>query len=319
MKWISAFIITIVFSALCFKAGKESPFQFVENEQGVGLTENGQNVFFYQKAPVPVTTGEETKEVHRFNHYFHPLYNLAGEVITEAQPKNDKWHPHHRGIFWGWHQIGISNKQIADSWTMKDFVYDVKKITTQTENDQAVLILDVDWRSKSAGPEAFVTEHTVVTVYATKDNKRLIDFEISLKANRPDVTIAGSKDTIKGYGGFSVRIKLADSMLFRGQRGILIPITGQLNAGPWVDFSTPLLKGPDRYGLAIFCHPSIPNFPSPWLLRKKGSMQNPAFPGWEKYTIPSDTVLTLRYRLVIHAGNAGITEINNWYDEYKRN
>ena len=317
MKLISALMVTVMFSALCFKAGKESPFRFAESDQGVALTENGQKVFFYQKAPVTVPVGGEAKELRKFSHYIHPLYNLEGEVITEAQPESDMWHPHHRGIFWGWHRLAVGGKEVGDSRTMKDFGYEIRKIQTRTKGTTASLILDVDWKSPKAEPDAFVTEHTVITVHALQHKKRVIDFEIRLKANAPEVTLAGLKDTVKGYGGFSIRLKLADSMLFRGQQGVLKPVIGQLHAGPWVDFSTPVLKSPQKYDVALFCHPAIPNFPSPWLLRSKASMQNPAFPGWEKYTLPVDSMLTLSYRLIIHEGNVSGKEINDWFEEYK--
>ena len=149
------------------------------------------------------------------------------------------------------------------------------------------------------------------------NRKGIIDFEIELKAKVPDVSIAGSKDTIKGYGGFSVRINLADSTLFRGQSGTLEPINGQMQAGPWVDFHKPDLNSTDNYGLTIFCDPTIPNFPSPWLLRKKSSMQNPAFPGWEKYIIPSNKSLKLQYRLIVYDGYSTIEMIDEWYNNFK--
>jgi len=315
MRLIVLSIIVILFTSCNTK--KESPFSFVRNEQGVELLEHGRKVFFYQKTPVLVQTGEQPNQKHLFNHYIHPLYNLEGAIITEAQPENDKWHPHHRGIFWAWHQIEIAGKPIADSWIMKDFSYSINSIKTSTSNNSATLILDVDWKSAKAVPETFVTERTLITVHPIEENIRLIDFDIELRANVPEVTIAGSKDTIKGYGGFSARIKLADSMMFRGQAGVLKPILGQVKPGPWVDFATPELSKPNRYGLVIFCHPSIPNFPSPWLLRSKSSMQNPAFPGWNKFEIPMDTTLKLRYRLVVYDGNMSIADINSMYNNYK--
>ncbi len=306
------FIIAVILTFNSCQSGKkqETPFTFVENEQGTELLENGQKVFFYQKTPVK--SGPE-----EFNHYIHPLYNLAGRVITRAYPKEEiEWHYNHRGIFWGWRQVYINKDTIGDAWVMNHIRLNVEQMKTETSKDRAKLILKVKWYStKQAKKKAFMEENTMITVYPVKENIRAIDFTIGFKAIVPGVYIAGS-DNFKGYGGFAVRIRLKDSLNYLTQNGLIEPQTAPLNAGPWVDFSTPALSPPDKFGLTILCHPSIPNFPSPWLLRREGSMQNPAFPGREKINIPMDKEVILNYRIIIHDGNATINEINKWFKKY---
>ena len=55
--------------------------------------------------------------------------------------------------------------------------------------------------------------------------------------------------------------------------------------------------------MTIVCHPENPNYPESWILRKKGSMQNPVFPGSDRVTISEDEPIRLRYRLIVHRGS----------------
>ena len=251
-------------------------------------------------------------------HYIHPLYNLSGEVVTRAYPEEEiEWHYNHRGIFWGWRQMFIQNEFAGDGWVMDGNDIDIKDVQTASDNKKAQLFLHVNWiTTRSDQATAFIDEHTTITIYPTQNETRTIDFKISLKALVPGVEIAGSDDDYKGYGGFSIRIASPETLLFRSENGPVEPQKAQLHIGPWVDFSTPGLSAPYKYGLSLFCHPSIPNFPSPWLLRSEKSMQNPAYPGWNRTRISMDHETVLQYRIILHDGDAEISDINQWYSEY---
>jgi hypothetical protein len=71
-------------------------------------------------------------------------------------------------------------------------------------------------------------------------------------------------------------------------------------------------------GLAILCHPTTPNYPAPWILRQTGSMQNIVFPGEERIALSMDTPIILRYRLIIHNGNAVQANIAALQAEYEQ-
>jgi len=316
----SLIIISLSILVACNVPGKkESGFTFQESEQGLELSENGKKVFFYQMAPLAAGDNPEINASNQFNHYIHPLYNLDEKVITEANPIDDPGHPHHRGIFWGWHQLYIDGENVGDSWIMDHIEFDITEVNYSVNKEEAELNLRVQWITTISDQEkAFVEEQTRITTHALQDGKRIIDFEIGLRGLVPNVEIGGSKDTIKGYSGFSARISLSDSMLFLSEKGPVIPITGQVHAGPWVDFSTPALRSPDKFGLTMLCHPSLPTYPPPWLLRSKGSMQNPAFPGFDLALISDKKSTVLRYRLIIHDGNAGVNKIKEWNKEYSQ-
>jgi hypothetical protein len=133
----------------------------------------------------------------------------------------------------------------------------------------------------------------------------------------PQLKIGGSAD-LKGYGGFCVRMRLPDSLNFTSEIGPVVPQELQIKAGPWMDFSGRFGTGPEISGITILCNPGMPDYPEPWILRQKGSMQNIVFPGQQSIDIPMDKPIILHYRLVIHNGNAGSLDMNQLQKEYSK-
>lgn len=252
--------------------------------------------------------------------YVHPLYSLDGEVLTEDFPAD---HPHHRGIFWAWHQVYVGDKRVGDGWSLKDIswdVYDAKVLTVGAES--RALRVHVLWKSPlwtdgSGEQKPFIKETTTITVHRAEGDIRKIDFEISLLALEAGVGIGGAKNE-RGYGGFSTRIRLPEGIEFTGQAGPVEPRGISVEAGPWLDFSGPFVSDDHISGLAILCHKSNPAYPQRWILRRRGSMQNPVWPGRHPVRLSAEKPLTLRYRLIIHRGNAHHIDLNQLQAEYNR-
>lgn len=293
----------------CSPPKKEVPFTVRENKAGIELLENEIPVFFYQRAP------KSSTDKSAFNNYLHPFYDLKGDTLTEEFPED---HPHHRGIFWAWHQLYANGKRVGDGWMMDNISMDVISATTPLDTDQAQLNAHVLWKSSAfENGKPFVEEHTSIIVYPRQADTRKIDFEISLKAMVPGVEIGGSDD-IKGYGGFCTRIKLPKSLIFTSAKGSVTPVEGQVNAGAWMDFSWYDSTHQSESGLAILCHPGTSNYPAPWILRQSGSMQNIVFPGAERIEISMEKPTVLRYRLIVHNGSSIKADIAARQSEYER-
>lgn len=281
----------------------QSPFTFKENADGVELSQNGIPVFFYQKVPKSLT-GK-----YVCNNYLHPLYNLNGDTLTQEFPRD---HLFHRGVFWGWHQLFMGDKNLGDGWMNDGISYKVTKLQKENNKGKANLKVQVMWNSKSLD-KPFIEENTTITVHNKTDNYRLIDFEIELKPLVQGLMIGGSDDE-KGYGGFCVRMKMPDDLIFTSEKGKVKPQNLQLMAGKWMDFSGSF--NGKKNGITILCHPSDINFPQPWILRQKASMQNVAFPGRQKYNL--EKPLMLKYRLVVHNGDAGSLDLRRLQQEYEK-
>jgi hypothetical protein len=297
--------VLLLFFASC--SNNKSAFNFTRTDQGVSLTENGRPVLFYQSSPKSLT-GE-----YICNNYIHPLYNLNGDTLTEEFPPD---HPYHRGVFWTWHQLYLDTVSLGDGWINEGISQDVVKLLTEAGPDAAEVKLEVNWLSKKI-PEGkpFMKEVTDIKVHPAGSGLRKIDFTIELNALVENLEIGGSNDP-KGYGGFCVRLKIPDDMIFTSETGQVVPQELQVSSGRWMDFSGSFGKDRKTNGLAILCSPENPVYPSPWILRQKGSMQNAVYPGRDRVKLEMGKPLILKYRLVIHDGDEKSGDLRSLQDEY---
>jgi hypothetical protein len=304
----SLLMIMVVLVVRCSPGERQkSPFTVSESAQTMVLMENSDTVFIYRRMPKSLT-GE-----YICNDYIQPLYDLQGNVLTEEFPAD---HPYHRGVFWAWHQLYAGSRSLGDGWTNDSISQEVMSSSIETDRSKATLITNVNWKSDVLGNDTpFMNEKEFVTVHKKADGVRIIDFEIRLKALVRNLKLGGSADK-KGYGGFCIRLRLPDSLVFTSVDGPVVPQELQIKAGPWMDFSGKFGNGDEITGLAILCPPNMPDYPEPWILRQKGSMQNVVFPGSERIRVPRESPLVLRYRVIIHNGNAGSIDLRRFQQEY---
>ena len=89
-----------------------------------------------------------------------------------------------------------------------------------------------------------------------------------------------------------------------------------MEEGPWLDFSGDFGEQGQVSGLAILCHRSLPGYPQRWILRRAGSMQNAVYPGQQPVPLSRKKPLVLRYRLIVHRGNAQQVDLNKLQAQY---
>ena len=313
---VALFFLVLAFAtriATCAATQDELPIEITRSEEGFLVTENGQAVLFYQLAPKSLNG-----EYERSN-YIHPLHDLDGGVLTEDFPAD---HLHQRGIFWAWHQVFVQGKRVSDQWTTENSIWEVVDTEiVRVGSESAAVKVAFHWKSPKwldarGKQKAFVEETAVVRIHPAEDEIRKIDFDIRLVALEDGVSIGGSEDD-KGYGGFSARVRMPSDIRFTGRAGKLTPQTMQMEAGPWVDFSGSYDSSGKKSGVAILVHPSTAHFPQPWILRAQRSMQNPVYPGNQAVPLPLGKPLILRYRMVIHRGDAsdvGLDELQAAYE-----
>ncbi|MHC4478790.1 MAG: DUF6807 family protein [Planctomycetota bacterium] len=288
------------------------PIKIIAGDEGFFVTESGRKILFYQ-CRTKCLDGKHCRA-----NYVHPLYDLNGEILTEDFPPD---HPHHRGIFWAWHQIYVGKKRIGDGWSLQNISWDVHDVKLlDVDSNCRGLEVNAHWKSPlwtdAAGKQKpFIRETTTVRVHRTEDDFRKIDFTISLLALEDDVRLGGAKNA-KEYGGFSTRIRLPEGIVFSGPAGPVEPKGTPVTAAPWMDFSGPFGDGGSLSGLSVLCHKSNPLYPHRWILRRKGSMQNPVWPGQLPVLIPRQQPVVLRYRLIIHSGDANHIDLNKLHAEY---
>jgi hypothetical protein len=281
--------------------------KFEYQEDGVWVKESDERIFFYQQK-----TKSQNGKYARAN-YIHPLYGVDGTVLTEDFPDD---HPHHRGIFWTWHQIVIGDKRVGDGWSCENISWEVYEVGGKQED--STLYTQTYWKSPNwtndQGEQVpFLRENNRIKVHSVTENHRIIDFEISLLALVPDLKIGGSEDA-KGYGGFSVRMKLPEDIQFTSTDGEVTAQTEAVEAGPWMDMSGSLAANGGKAGMVVIAHPDNPPPQDQWILRTKDSMQNPVYPGREPVLISDKEPTVLRYRLIIYDGELSREEITDQYE-----
>lgn len=82
------------------------------SEQSLGLWEGDKPVFVYNHGLIakPEVTGGRKRAC-----YFHPVFGLDGETLTDDFPKD---HLYHRGMYWAWPHIKIGEQEY-DLWSVK--------------------------------------------------------------------------------------------------------------------------------------------------------------------------------------------------------
>ncbi|MBN1560807.1 PmoA family protein [candidate division KSB1 bacterium] len=308
MRILSLCLILVVALLFC-TVRQKSIILYQQSDQGVLFTENGANVLFYQRTPKSFD-GQYTR-----NNYVHPLWSLDGDTLTEDYPPD---HAHHRGIFWTWHRIYAGDVALGDAWECRDFLWDVTDVQIEDGPDGAkALAAIVLWKSPDfvdgdGQMIAAVRESTRVTIHPRSADCRAIDFDISLLALQQNVRIGGADD-VKGYGGFSPRIKCPDDLMFFSSTGQVVPKNEPVEAGSWLNMLASF-DGEHRFGFAMLNHPNNPAPINRWILRQSRSMQNPVYPGRDLVAVSQNIPTVLKYRIIVHRGDADIARL---YADYK--
>ncbi len=276
-------------------AGADSSFRWAANADQVTLFEADQAVFTFQLAPQSLDG-----KYPRAN-YLHPVWDWDQDVATEDFPAD---HVHHRGVFWAWHQLLWNGRPVADPWLCDRVTWsiphgDEKSVATGLQERRAELRVVRDWEVPHPDGDGqtlrLVRETVRIESSAREAQARWIDFEIVLEALLDGVTLGGSDDD-KGYGGFSPRLRLGEGVEFFGRQGRVEPQRSAVEGGPWVGLRQELFGREKR--VVMMVHPSHPGFPLKWILRAKGSMQNPQWPGRTPVLLPKGRPERLRYRLL---------------------
>ncbi len=297
------FLLLLTFPLLFVACSNGSKIHVTQTDEGFLFTENGANVMFYQQAPKSFD-GAYTR-----NNYVHPLWSLDGDTLTEDYPPD---HAHHRGIFWTWHRVYVGDTRLGDAWECRDFVWDVIDANIEEENGGTTLAVTVLWKSPDFVDEAgemipAVQENTRITVHPRTKSYRALDFDIRLLALQDSVKIGGSDD-VKGYGGFSPRVKLPDDLIFLSSTGPVEPQNEAIVAGPWMNLLGSF-NGESVSGFAILNHPKNPPPINDWILRSARSMQNPVYPGRALVAVSQKQPTVLRYRVLVHDGSVDVEKM----------
>jgi hypothetical protein len=242
--------------------------------------------------------------------FFYPVNGpLSGGSVTSM--RNGEY-PHHSSLFFGCDQVNGGN--YWQEGLNRGRIISLNAKIAKQGGDTVIITDECIW----SRPEAIspVRDTRVIIITAPDATKRQIDIEIRMEM-LTDVTILKTNHSL-----FSVRMAVDLSVL---NGGTMINAEGLLNeeetfgkTSPWIDYYGK--RGSSIEGLAIMQHPSNPWFPSPWFTRDYGFMSPTPMYWPENGTstiLKKGTVLTLRYRVIVHTGNHKEAGIAQSYAKYK--
>ena len=242
--------------------------------------------------------------------YFWPVNGPAsGKSITTetSQP-----YPHHHSLFFGCDRVNGGNYW-QDVNKRGQIVSQGPKIV-EASGERVVFTDKCSWRQPGAEP--IISDTRRIVIAAPSKDVRLIDFEITLEP-LVDIEILKTNHAL-----FSARV-VPDLSVKSG--GTLVNAEGKTSEkgtfganSAWCDYSG--TREGVTEGIAILQDPHNRWFPSKWFTRDYGFFSpTPMF--WlegDRLELPRGKTLTLRYRVVIHAGDVKRAQIAGQFKQYKQ-
>lgn len=254
-----------------------------------------------------------------------PIHGPTGAPMTRAWPLAERGeheqidHPHHHS-FWFTHE----NVNGHNFWLEPRRPGRVLQKQTDLEiltsaGPEAVIRTKNDWIDR----DDLVCQDERTLTLGGNDQKRWIDFAITLRAPGHDVKFGDVKD-----GTFSIRV--AGTMTpTEGLGGHNVNSEGQVDddawgrVANWIDCHGPV--NGETVGIAMLSHPSNFRHPCRWHVRTYGLITAAPFgeqpfpdpqPGLGGYTIPAGDELTLRYKVIFHRGDQEQANIAAEYEAF---
>ena len=168
----------------------------------VELREGGKPALVYNYGP---QWKQGAPEDRRRCCYIFPVYTPAGVSMLEDFPQ-DHWH--HRGLFWSWPVVETGGKKY-DLWMT---------FTAKHRSEKAPVTSGGTLRTENfwvADGKDIVKENLRLTVMPAKDNAREMDVELTWEAVGAPVTLRGSAEAGKSYGGLSARFAAREGTAVR--------------------------------------------------------------------------------------------------------
>lgn len=255
--------------------------------------------------------------------FCYPVYGPNGKIIVREvnlPQKEGIDHPHHKGF---WVAQGHVNDG-EDNWSeLADHATTVcQEIVVLSEGPVCGEIMAFnDWLSGRRGAKnKMLEEHTVIRVYNTPDNARIVDWYINFVAAEKGFFFGDTKEA----GTLSVRLK--ESMeernggMIRNSFGAMTEAENWGKRAEWVDYYGPV-EG-ETMGLTLMDHPTNHGYPAHWHVRSYGLFTVNQW-GVHDFTgdpsqrgdlaVEAGDVLSFRFRMYLHSGDTDEADVAGQY------
>lgn len=244
--------------------------------------------------------------------YYYPLVGPTGVEITrhfpmqKDVPGETKDHPHHRS-FWFTHG-SVNGVDYWSEGSKTGKTVNAAYEALESGPVYGVLRTKVDWIAPDGAKVC--QDVRELRVYNTAHG-RMMDFDITVTAGDKPVTFGDTKEGSMG-------MRVASSMDVTGGKGHILNSQGDKDAATWskradwVDYWGPVAG--KTVGIAMMDHPTSFRHPTYWHVRDYGLFAANPFGVHDfvkgaaehagDYTIPPGGTLVLRYRILLHEGDA---------------
>jgi hypothetical protein len=282
--------LLVVMAALTLPAVAQGQFAWKDAGDGhLELQEGGKTALVYNYGPQLKQGAPESK---RRCCYFFPVYTPAGVSLLDDFPQ-DHWH--HRGLFWSWPIVETGGKRY-DIWMDFTAKHRTVKKSSNASAGEAVMTAENVWE---AGGADIVRETVRMKALPVHGNTRDLDLELTWEAISAPVTLQGSAEAGKSYGGLSARFAPREGTVVRAD-GQTITRDEDRNPRKWAELEA--VYGGKRAVLRITPDEKNPGAPHQWCLRNYGFV-GASFPGRtetvDRFTLEPGKPLTLRFRVSV--------------------
>jgi hypothetical protein len=242
--------------------------------------------------------------------YFYPVHGPDGFPLTGLGKPHDPTgsHAHHYSLWVADADVGGHN-----FWGEKGGIIYHKRFDLQ--EDGPVFCRLVQRTGWAAGGADVLLERRTVTLYRTPDAFRLLDIELEFTPAAAQPLVLGKTS----FGFLAVRVAPSLSVFdgggeIRNARGECNERGAHLRRAEWLDQSGPVAPG-KWGGVALLDHSQNPNHPTVWHCRNDG-WAGAAFTADGPRTLEPGRPLVLRYRALLHRGDATAGAVARRYQEY---
>ena len=234
--------------------------------QRVEVLEDGRPALVYNYGPqLPPDVPEDRRRCC----YVFPLHTPGGVSMLDDFPRD---HYHHHGLFWAWPVVEAGGRRY-DLWMYRGIAHRFERwIRREPREGRLWLVAENGWY---AGGERLVREVVEILVHPSQGAARRVDFTLEWEALKEPVTLRGSQEEGKSYGGFGARFDPREDTRIRSSEGA-VEKDEDLVRHRWAELEASY--GGRRAVLRITPDPSNPGAPHQWCLRHYGFV-GASFPG----------------------------------------
>jgi hypothetical protein len=286
---------------------------------------------------IEVTLGGEKFTEYRYKGpgrpILYPIIGPSGVTMTRNYPivKGVKGeaadHPHHTSL---WYAHGSVNGH--DFWAAgkdKGRIVQIGAAKTASDKTRGTIATRNKWVSTDGKTQC--TDERAIAFQAV-EGRRVIDFQITIKASNGDVTFGDTKEgTMAIRTNPVLRLHNDPKRGVTGAKGKCVNSEGVKGKAvwgkraKWVDYWAPV--DGKTVGVAIFDHPSNPRHPTWWHARAYGLVAANPFgvhnferkpAGTGNLKIKAGQSVTFRYRFLFHEGDAKEAKIAERYKAFAK-